>query len=568
MSHAQKIITYPIGEFKNVGKYSEQLCADDPFICSLLNKYAPKFVFHPGEKFFPSTVDYFLDHAALRYRYSKKKTKEVLGLGQVGGSNLGIQIHGSDGSKTVSEVGKHQPSYRKSRTRGEYYVAVENEHRNEVFKGFDPIELDEKLLAYSNYGRLYDDEKFMGYQLQYWIFFPNNGSIGYHEGDWEGISVTVDSVGNFVYATYMSHGRSGTYLPEQIIFADSVGNEQVSAAAYPDKIFSHPVVFISKAMHASYPNGKVRRRWKFIIPLPADRTKRGASFNSFSQVQLLPNRFIATGSMKWVQFAGRWGARRTNLFNSPDSAPTKRPYYRGTWFRHKDAKKDKDLRARGTRIGGIWGRLRFEPRIPVCDPENSWLMMVSRSDLRLQSYAELFRTDDPPQKYHNLDLYNFDNVITSMTACLQPDDAYITFEEINYGGRKQVTPWAGEKIQQIERVENNDRISSICWERCEQSNWVSFFRNRDFKGSSYFLNGELSDSVADFDQTNLGGGTITSVRYCLAEGYKLILYDQPGFSLSEHTMELVGDGTFSEIDFHLDDIQMDNVIRSARIVRH
>ncbi len=566
LSFSQRVITYPIGEFKNVDVHSDQPCAEEPFICDLLNTYAPKFIFHPNEKFLPSTVDYFLEHASLRYRYSKKNTKEVLAVGEVDGSNLGTQIHGASGKLTMDEIGKHQPSFRKSRTRGEYYVEVAEQYRDEVFEGFDPESMDANLLVYSNYGKLYDEETFMGYQLQYWLFFPNNGSIGFHEGDWEGISVTVDSTGTFVYATYMSHGRSGTYLPEQIIFADSIGNEQVTAAAYPDEVYSHPLVFISKAMHASYPNEKVRRRWKFIVPLPADRTKRGVAFNSFERVQLLPNRFMATKKMKWVQFAGRWGGRRSNLFNSPDGASVKRPYYRGTWFRHKDVKKDNELKLRGNRIGVIWGRLRFEPRLPVGNAENRWVMMISRNDVRLQSYGELYRRDDPIQKYHNLDLYNFDNVITSIISNTQPEDTYLTFDEINYGGKMKEMKWSGGNLQQIEKVENNDRISSICWDRCEKSNWVSFFKNRSFKGESYFLNGELSTSVADFSKTNLGGGSITSIRYCLPEGYKLILYDQPDFTFSEHTMELTGDGTFTEIDFHLDDIQMENIIQSARIV--
>ncbi|MEP1096310.1 MAG: Vps62-related protein [Cyclobacteriaceae bacterium] len=564
---AQKAITYPIGEFKNVDAWSEQWCADDPFICDLLDKYAPKFIFHPNEKFLPSTVEYFLEHSSLRYRYSKKNTKEILRLGEVSGNVLGQQIHGSEGDKTVEEIGRHQPSFRKSRSRGEYYVEVAEKHRDRVFEGLDPDRLDDQLVTYANYGKLYNNETFMGYQLQYWLFFPNNGSIGSHEGDWEGISVTINEEGEFIFATYMAHGRSGTYLPEQIIFADSVGNEQTSVSEKPNERFSHPIVFFSKAMHATYPDKKIRRRWKAIIPLPADRTKRGATFNAYSRTQLLPNRFMASGKMKWVQFAGRWGGKRSNLFNSPDSPPYKKPYQRGTWFRHKDVKKKPELRAAGNEIGSVWGKLRFEPRLPVQNEENRWLMMVSRNDLRQQYYAEIYRTDDHVAKYHNLDLYNFDNVITGTTSFLKDDDVYITFDDINFGGEKSVmTTEENLVISRTERVQNNDRISSLCWEKCEESNWVSFFKNKEFRGSSYFMNGEVSTEVADFNETSLGGEVISSIRYCLPAGYKLVLYDQPDFTYSEFTMELSGSGRFSEIDFHFDDIQMENVIQSARIV--
>ncbi|MEP5610797.1 MAG: hypothetical protein ABJP45_01045 [Cyclobacteriaceae bacterium] len=565
--NAQKTITYPIGEFTNVNSSSEEQCADDPFVCGLLDKYAPKFIFHQNEKFLPSTVEHFLKYSTLRYRYSRRNTTEILGLGEVKESVLGQQIHGSEGSLTVEEIGKHQPSFRKSRSRGEYYVQVAKEHRDKVFRGLDPDTFDERLLCYANYGKLYKGEVLMGHQLQYWLFFPNNGSIGSHEGDWEGISVTVDLNGAFMYATYMSHGRSGTYLPQQIIFADSVGNEQSSSSEMPNEKFSHPVVFFSKAMHATYPDARSRRKWKFIIPFPADKTKRGSIFNSHSRIQLLPNRFIATGKMKWVQFAGRWGAKRTNWFNSPDAPPYKRPYYRGTWFRHKDVKKKSDLRAIGNEMGLVWGRLRFEPRLPNCDPDNRWLMMVSRNDLREQYFAEIYRTDDPVAKYHNLDLYNFDNVITGTTSCLQVADSYLTFDDINFGGEKRIVTSDTElSIYKTEKIEDNDRISSLCWEKCEQSNWVSFFRNNDFRGTSYFLNGELSTSVTDFEETNLGRGNISSIRYCIPAGYKLVLYDQPDFTHDEFTIELRGTGKFSEIDFHLDDTQMNDVISSARII--
>jgi hypothetical protein len=563
---AQKVITYPIGEFKNADAYSDDRCGDDPFICGLLDTYSPKFIFHPNEKFYPSTVEYFLERSSLRYRYSKRKTKEILPVGEVNSANLGIQIHGSDGEQTVEQIGKHQPSFRKSRSRGEYYSAVADQYREKVFEGFDPIKLDSLLWCYANYGKLYEDNILMGYQLQYWLFLPYNGSIGYHEGDWEGITVTVDTKGDFIFATYMAHGRSATYLPEQIIFADSIGNEQASERLQADEVFSHPVVFISKSMHASYPDKKVHRRWAGIIPLPADRTKRGSTFNSFSNTQLLPNRFMATNKMKWVQFAGRWGGRKSKLFNSPDAAPYKRPYYRGSWFRHKVRKKESFLRKKGREVGNEWGKLRFEPRIPMCDPENRWLMMVSRNDLREQYFAELYRMDDPVAKYHNLDLYNFDNVITGMMECSQPEDTYITFDAINYGGKKRVVePWPGPDIRKTDKVENNDKISSLCWSSCENGNWVSFFKLKDFRGTSYFLNGELSMEVPDFNETNIGGEEITSIRYCIQEGYQLELYTQPNYSGEVFMLE--GSATFEEVDFFYKDDQMRDVIQSARIVK-
>ncbi len=73
-------------------------------------------------------------------------------------------------------------------------------------------------------------------------------------------------------------------------------------------------------------------------------------------------------------------------------------------------------------------------------------------------------------------------------------------------------------------------------------------------------------TVADFGKSNVGSQNITSVRYCVPVGFKLVLYDAPDFSVSEHKMEIIGTGEFGEIDFHLDDIQMDNVIQSARIL--
>ncbi|MEQ9403155.1 MAG: Vps62-related protein [Cyclobacteriaceae bacterium] len=557
----QNVITYPIGEFKNVDSLSDSLCADDPFICGILNRYAPKFIFHSNEKFHPSTVEYFLEHASLGYRYSKKKTKKILPAGEVSGNILGTQIHGDKGDLTLEEIGKHQPSFTKSRSRGEYYLEAAEPSRDQVLAGMNPKDFDNQLYAYSNYGLLQDADTLKGYQLQYWLFFPNNGSLGHHEGDWEGITVTVNLNGDFISATYLAHGIQRSFLPEQIIFADSIGNEQRSKALLPDSVFSHPIVFISKSTHASYPAGKIHRRF----PLPSDKTKRGTAFNSFSRTQLLPNRFMAANDLKWVQFAGRWGRTKTKWFNSPDAAPYKWKYYKGTTFRHKKSKK---LRAKGRAVAAEWNRLEFEPGIPVCDTDNRWLMMFIHRDLREQYFAELYRRDDPLAKYHNLDLYNFDNDLTGIMECTQEGDTYLMFEGVNYGGEKYtVTPGSGLEIRRTEKVDGNDKISSICWENCGEESWVSFFKNKGYRGESYFLNSALNSSVADFDETKLGNDVITSIRFCLPVDYKLVLYDRPDFNFSEFKLELQGQGKFTEIDFDVENVEMKDVIQSARILR-
>lgn len=562
-SSGQNIITYPIGKFKHVEALSDNLCADDPFFCELLDRYAPKYVFHPNEKFHPSTVAFFLEKASLGYRYSKRSTREILPVGAVSGEIIGRQIPGDKGDLTLDEVGNHHPSFTKSRSRGEYYLQAAEPYRDQVLAGMDPKDFDEQLVTYANYGYLYDADTLKGYQLQYWLFFPNNGSIGFHEGDWEGITVTVDLKGSFIFSTYLAHGIQSSFLSEQIIFADSVGNEQGDVSQSPDAVFSHPVVFISKSTHAAYPDEKVHRRF----PLPSDKTKRGAVFNASSRVQLLPNRFMATNDLSWVQFAGRWGRRRTKWFNSPDAAPYKWKYYKGTSFKHKKVR-GKAMREKGRAVSAIWNRVEFEPRIPVCDVDNRWLMMFIHKDLREQYFAELYRRDDPLAKYHNLDLYNFDNDLTGIMECTQQGDTYLLFEGDNYGGKKYtVIPRSGPEIRRTEKIEGNGRISSVCWENCGNESWVSFFTRSGFRGESYFLNQVIESSIANFDDTLLGNRSITSIRFCLPTNYKLVLYDQPDFTYSTFKLELKGQGKFTEFDFDIENRDMKEVIQSARIVR-
>ena len=551
-----------IGEFK-YNQDTTTLCDDDPFICSLINKFAPKFIFHPNEKFFPSTVDYFINNSSLNVRHSKKCEEEILPVGSVNVKNLGDQIDPIKRSKCKAVSKKWLPSFRKSHTRQEYFLDIPKEREDKVHKGFDPKTLDQNLILYANYGKLFKEDTFKGYEIQYWLFFPNNGSIGSHEGDWEGISVRTNEEGLFQYATYNAHSERRSYLKEQLIFADPSGKEQEKRTQIPEGEFTHPVVFVSKTMHASYSKEGKHRRWAFILKLPTDKTKRGYTFNSFNRVQLLPNRFMAKGNLNWVKFSGRWGGSK-GMFGSPSGPTSKRGYNRGTPFRHPV--KTKHIRAEARAMALAWSKVKFQPRYPISNDSNQWVMISYSKNKKDQHLAEIYRADDDFHKYRDLSLFNFNNTASSIVLSNELKKSYSWFTLPNYGGRKYNSQDRSEESVEKSRVELNNAMSSICWNECGQNSWVSFFEHRNYKGRNHFLDSKEAIEISNFEQTEISNDEVSSLRYCIPEGYILELFDLPNFEFESYKKVLNGSGELSEIDFLIKDKFMQNVIRSARII--
>lgn len=140
--------------------------------------------------------------------------------------------------------------------------------------------------------------------LQYWIWYPYNPysptvppgeSWQVHEGDWEAVSVILDSAGTPLLAGYSQHSNGHRRDWSKV-----------------QKLGSRPVVYVALGSHANYFGPGVHRFDPRVVePLlirlieqagfaPVDRTGSGR--------RVRPRLVRATAETpSWMAFAGRWG---------------------------------------------------------------------------------------------------------------------------------------------------------------------------------------------------------------------------------------------------------------------
>ena len=155
--------------------------------------------------------------------------------------------------------------------------------------------------------------------LQYWFPYFFNDWTNNHEGDWEGITIVLDSDdGKPNYAAYSQHDdaviggekRSWEYMPKYAVL-----NEENKKAT------NHPVVYVAKGSHASYfEQGETPRILQDFVGvdkhpgdglwlLPPDSIDYSLPWHAaLGLPEILPRgTSINSGNHAWLLFSGRWG---------------------------------------------------------------------------------------------------------------------------------------------------------------------------------------------------------------------------------------------------------------------
>lgn len=160
------------------------------------------------------------------------------------------------------------------------------------------------------YGRVVPGD--YGHQVvQYWFFYYYQSNFVYglggaHEGDWEGIQITLDSAGTPTDATYFQHGhgeRCGWNIPTKV-------NGQ------------HPAVFVANESHASYFVSGTREL--NLYGLTAEDRANGNSTNGSPIVPAVTD--VTEWDTGWLFWPGRWGGTEASLpaqQSSPDGPSQK-----------------------------------------------------------------------------------------------------------------------------------------------------------------------------------------------------------------------------------------------------
>lgn len=259
--------------------------SERPTVQETIQRFAPEVRFHPEERYFPSSVSWYLERTEMRLEVEDGSDLRTLARGEVAPAVIPavhVDGHASSGS---------DPS--------RYFLQITNDKREARTR---QGHLD-GAKTYVHFREASDDKR--AWDIQYWFFFPYSGPLlggpvgGAHEGDWEHITVRVDEdlrrVKKVFYAAHEAEGR--WMRPSRIRFQDD----------------THPVVYVGRYSHASYPRPGVQPRGM----LPADHTADGGvTWKTWKSTHVMADQKGPKSCCPWLQYSGRWGEVGA-LFSGP-----------------------------------------------------------------------------------------------------------------------------------------------------------------------------------------------------------------------------------------------------------
>ena len=182
----------------------------------------------------PSSVDWFLSRATLRFHHNNCSDDEIIAHGQVTQHNMLLQRHRKKNGLASWRPCSHNDNWVEMVTEGwddnhSFFLQLPNDADHEG--SHDPNE-------WLVYGHVYWNN-IGGVNAQYWFFYPYNDGRGpgNHEGDWEMVTVRRFGDGNIAGAYMCAHGRCDEFRTY----------DQVSWEAG-----THPIVWVADGSHASY----------------------------------------------------------------------------------------------------------------------------------------------------------------------------------------------------------------------------------------------------------------------------------------------------------------------------
>ncbi|MCF6288957.1 MAG: Vps62-related protein [Proteobacteria bacterium] len=272
---------------------------------ALANKFAPILRLPPSNKDWtrPANVDWYLQRAQLRYENKGAcfRDDKIFKVGQVNQVNLARQFHRDKSLSWGKCKNKGTKRYSKSSTRF-FLQLADKYHKGAPASEWKAYVHVKKSTAIKN-----------GYDIQYWFFYAYNDSVAMfnHEGDWEHITVTVNSNQQFIEAIYAQHDYSTRYTRKQLTF---VGKTQ-------------PVVYVSDGSHASYPRaGKFRIR---KTPVSDHTYDGGPVWNTKKNLVNVGEKNYPLNQQYFIQYGGLWGEIGETKYTSGPTGPAFKAEWNG-----------------------------------------------------------------------------------------------------------------------------------------------------------------------------------------------------------------------------------------------
>lgn len=276
---------------------------DASTIASVVEKFAPQVRMHPEERYFPSSVPWYLERTQVH-----TEAREVMGdlptlLATTRNENLkqtnvSLKEKSEDIAKKLE--GKLEQKLGESLF-GKYFLKIKKQRPDyELASRRGDID---SATTYVHVRKRAGRAK--GLDIQYWFFYPYSGPVlvgpagGAHEGDWEHITVRLAAGLQRVEKVFFAaHDREGLWVD-----GSDVQYEQDT----------HPVVYSARYGHASYPSAGIQARGM----LPADRTADGGkTWQTWENTKIVADPSGLRDNIRWLRFAGRWG-RTGVLFSGP-----------------------------------------------------------------------------------------------------------------------------------------------------------------------------------------------------------------------------------------------------------
>jgi hypothetical protein len=271
---------------------------DDAVEDQLAATYAPEVRLAPNAIDWtrPANVDWYLARVHMRFDHAGCPDCQVIALGAPTQNNLSTQSHNTKNWY----CGHTSTTYASSQSHKEFFLqppddAVHNGASSSEWRVYVHVKPSVVVSA--------------GYDIQYWFFYPYNDFIASanHEADWEHITVSATSNGDFHSVWYAQHSGGIRYTASQIAWNGT-----------------HPIVYSADGSHASYP---AAGDW-YLAPAVYDHTYTGGpTWQTWTNWVNVGEKSAPRSGQLFIKYGGRWG----EVGELDDTSGPQGPSFQGSW---------------------------------------------------------------------------------------------------------------------------------------------------------------------------------------------------------------------------------------------
>ena len=283
---------------------------DDVLEQMLAETFSPVIKFHPDEKFYPTSVESFLNASNLMYYHDDDLKLNCLVSDNVNIDNL-LTFQHQDTITCLSNKCMHSGDVKSSDSTHSNSTKFNLQLKtSEFYTGSSNLD---SVPVYAHVHPSQNEIFPNTITIQYWFLYAFNGPqmkcLGAHEGDFEHISIIYDTY-SITHAYYSAHSHEGTWKPvSEISFING----------------THPIVYSALNSHASYESPGVKKR-KTTFGIINDHCADGGEVWTPTAINIGESQRPMPGS-EWIQYSGSWGSLTSVKFPCAafDGSPPENP---------------------------------------------------------------------------------------------------------------------------------------------------------------------------------------------------------------------------------------------------